>query len=88
MSIPIVFLLKTQMYYDYITLAVDFVSAPFEQAKLHLYQNCESPDLFFRSSLRGLLADHCLKNLDMRYVCTSYSTWLNLLCKYCIMFRI
>ncbi|KAF6017966.1 hypothetical protein EB796_023726 [Bugula neritina] len=45
---------------------VDFVSAPFEQAKLHLYQNCESPDLFFRSSLRGLLADHCLKNLDMR----------------------
>ncbi|XP_067945254.1 anoctamin-7-like [Watersipora subatra] len=47
---------------------VDYVSAPFEQLKLHLFENCDNPDLFFRTSLRSLLTDHILTNLDMRYI--------------------
>ncbi|XP_067933068.1 anoctamin-7-like [Watersipora subatra] len=45
---------------------VDYVSAPFTQQKLHLFKNSEHKDLFFRSSLRSLLTEHILKNLDMR----------------------
>ena len=46
--------------------AVDYITAPFEQAKLHLFKNCDKPDHFFRSSIRCLLVDHLLKHLDMR----------------------
>ena len=40
-----------------ISLAVDFVSAPFCVSKSHIYEGIENPDTFFRPALRSLLVN-------------------------------
>uniref|UniRef100_A0A914V0A2 Anoctamin n=1 Tax=Plectus sambesii TaxID=2011161 RepID=A0A914V0A2_9BILA len=44
---------------------VDFVSAPFEVDKWHLYAGSEDPKTFFRTSSRNLLVHHILINIDI-----------------------
>ena len=44
----------------------DFVSAPFQVERLHLYEGHANPDIFFRPALRSFLVIHILKNLDIR----------------------
>ncbi len=41
---------------------VDFVAAPFRRDLLHIYENCDDPDVFFRPGLRVFLVG-ILKNL-------------------------
>ncbi|XP_060576313.1 anoctamin-4-like isoform X2 [Ruditapes philippinarum] len=47
---------------------VDMVSAPFRMERMHLYVNFNDPTNFFRPSLRSLLVEHILINIDLRYV--------------------
>ncbi|XP_053399972.1 anoctamin-7-like isoform X3 [Mercenaria mercenaria] len=47
---------------------VDMVSAPFQMDRIHLYENFNDPTNFFRPSLRSLLVEHMLINIDLRYV--------------------
>ena len=39
----------------YFCFAVDFVAAPFRRDLLHIYENCDDPDVFFRPGLRIFL---------------------------------
>ncbi|ESO89426.1 hypothetical protein LOTGIDRAFT_234280 [Lottia gigantea] len=45
---------------------VDFVSSQFYMDKIEMYQNHQDPSNFFRPSLRSLLVNHILINLDIR----------------------
>ena len=44
----------------------DFISAPFQLDRIHLYENNQDPDNFFRPAMRSFLVNHKLKNLDIR----------------------
>ncbi|XP_064636071.1 anoctamin-7-like isoform X3 [Lineus longissimus] len=45
---------------------VDFVSAPFQLDKIHLFEGHENEDTFFRPALRSYLTHHILINIDIR----------------------
>lgn len=45
----------------------DMVSAPFMMSRIHLYDNFNDPTNFFRPSIRSLLVEHMLINIDLRY---------------------
>ncbi|KAL4230701.1 hypothetical protein ACF0H5_011077 [Mactra antiquata] len=45
---------------------IDMVSAPFVMERMHLYQDHDDPTNFFRPSIRSLLTEHILINIDLR----------------------
>ncbi|XP_070552213.1 anoctamin-7-like [Ptychodera flava] len=43
----------------------DYVSAPYETAKRHVFKGFEDPETFFRPALRSYLVNHILINMDI-----------------------
>lgn len=56
--------METQNLQYFSSISVDFVSGPFVNEKLHLYEGYENELTFFRSALRSLLVHHIVINLD------------------------